>query len=117
MDKNFVKRHKARGELATDSEAQREPKRPGVNGARVRGKLSHLIRGDLHFFLFLKRAGVSSGHSSRWGHDHPRGLVKANYRAKGQTVKELSRKAKGDGEVADICGEQIERGSSTEGVR
>ena len=43
--------------------------------------------------------------------------MKANYRAKGQTDKELSRKEKGDGEVADICGEQIERGSSTEGVR
>ena len=43
--------------------------------------------------------------------------MKANYRAKGQTVKELSRKAKGDGEVAEICGEQIGRGSSTEGAR
>jgi hypothetical protein len=47
MNKNIVKRHWERGKLAKDGEAQREPKRPGVNGARVRGKLSHLIRGDL----------------------------------------------------------------------
>ena len=47
MNKNFVKRHRERGKLAKDGEAQREPKRTGVNGARVRGKLLHLIRGDL----------------------------------------------------------------------
>jgi hypothetical protein len=51
MNKNYVKRHWERGKLAKDGEAQREPKWPGVNGARVRGKLSHLIRGDL-LFLF-----------------------------------------------------------------
>jgi hypothetical protein len=51
MDKNFVKRQWMRGKLAIDGEAQREPKQSTVNGARVRGKVSHLIRGDL---LFLK---------------------------------------------------------------
>lgn len=49
MNKNFVKRHEVRGKLAKDGEAQREPKQPRVNGARVRGKVSHLIRGDLFF--------------------------------------------------------------------
>ncbi len=113
MNKNYVKRHEVRGKSAKDDKAQREPKQPGVYGARVRGKVSYLIRGDLFFF----EAGVSRGRSSRWSSDHPGRLVKASHRAKGQTVKELSRKAKGDGEVADICGEQIERGSSTEGAR
>ena len=50
MNKNFVKRHWVRGKLAQDGKAQEEPKQPGVNGARVRGKVSHLIRGDLLFF-------------------------------------------------------------------
>jgi len=54
MNKNFVKRHWERGKLAKDGEAQREPKQPGVNGARVRGKVAQrapdLIRGDLLFF-------------------------------------------------------------------
>jgi hypothetical protein len=114
MDKNFVKRHWVRGKPAKGSKAQEEPKQPGVHGARVRGKVSYLIRGDL---LFVEEAGVSRGRSSRWGNDHPGRLVKASHRAKGQTGKELSRKAKGDGAIADICGEQIGRGSSTEGAR
>ena len=46
-DRNCVRRRGALGELAEDSEAQRGPKRPHVDAARVRGKLSHLIRGDL----------------------------------------------------------------------
>jgi hypothetical protein len=50
MDKNFVKRQWMRGKLAKDGEAQREPKQSTVNGARIRGKGSHLIRGDLLFF-------------------------------------------------------------------
>jgi hypothetical protein len=102
-----------RGKLAKDSKAQEEPKQPGVHGARIRGKVSYLIRGDLLFF----EAGVSSGHSSRWINDHPGGLRKLSYRAKGQTAKELSRRKKGDARVADICAEQIGRGSSTEGAR
>jgi hypothetical protein len=117
MDKNFVKRHWVRGKLAKDSKAQEEPKQPGVHGARIRGKRAQrapdLIRGDLLFF----EAGVSRGRSSRWDNDHPGRLVKTSHRAKGQTGKKLSRKAKGDGEVAEICGEQIGRGSSTEGAR
>jgi len=47
MDKNRVKRHRAPGKLARDSEAQRESKRLDVNAAGIRGKLRHLIRGDL----------------------------------------------------------------------
>jgi len=47
MDKNCVRRHRVRDELATDSEVQKGSKQPNVNAARVRGKLSYLIRGDL----------------------------------------------------------------------
>ncbi len=48
MDKNCVRRRRA---LARDSEAQKGSKRLYVNAARVRGKLSHLIRGDLRCVL------------------------------------------------------------------
>jgi hypothetical protein len=47
MDKNCVRRRGAPGELAIDSEAQKGSKRLYVNAARVRGKLSYLIRGGL----------------------------------------------------------------------
>jgi hypothetical protein len=57
MDKNFVKRHKVRGKPAREGKAQEEPKQLCVNGARVRGKLSHLIRGDL--LLFEKKESRS----------------------------------------------------------
>jgi len=46
-DRKCVRRRGARGELAKGSEARKGPKRPPVDAARVRGKLSHLIRGDL----------------------------------------------------------------------
>ena len=49
MDKNCVRRRGAPGELASDSKAPKGSKRPYVNAARVRGKLSHLIRGGLSF--------------------------------------------------------------------
>jgi hypothetical protein len=49
MDKNCVRRRGAPGELASDGKAQKGSKRPYVNAARVRGKLSHLIRGGLSF--------------------------------------------------------------------
>lgn len=88
MDKNAVKRHGMRGKLAIDSKAQRGSKQFHVNDARVRGKNPNLIWGD----LLKKAAEVSSGGSSRWGNDHPGGLVKANYRAKRQTNRKLSRK-------------------------
>ena len=35
---------------------------------------------------------VSIGYSSRWGNDHPGQAGKPDYRAKGRTVKKLSRK-------------------------
>jgi hypothetical protein len=47
MDKNRVKRHEARGKLATDSDARKGPKRLDVNAAGIGGKTSHLIRGGL----------------------------------------------------------------------
>jgi hypothetical protein len=47
MDKNCVRRHGALGKLALDSETQKGSKRLYVDAARVRGKLSYLIRGDL----------------------------------------------------------------------
>jgi len=47
MDKNCVRRRGALGELARDGKARRGSKRLYVNAARVRGKLSYLIRGGL----------------------------------------------------------------------
>ena len=63
------------------------------------------------------RAEVSRGHSSRWGNDHPGRSGKPDYRAKGQTVKELSDQEKGDGRAVEIREERTGRGSSAEGVR
>jgi len=51
MDKNRVTRHRARGKLASDSDARKGPKRLYVNAAGLGGKLSHLIRGGLSPFL------------------------------------------------------------------
>jgi len=51
MDKNCVRRRGALGELASDSKAPKGSKRLHVNAARDRGKLSHLIRGDLRCVL------------------------------------------------------------------
>ena len=87
MNKNYVTRHGMTDKLAEDSEVQRGSKQSHVNVARVRGKKPHLIRGGLP-----RGAEVSSGHSSRWGNDHPGRMGKPNYRAKGQTGKELNRK-------------------------
>jgi len=47
MDKNCVERRRVREELARDSEIQKGSKQPYVNAVRIRGRLSHLIRGDL----------------------------------------------------------------------
>ncbi len=47
MNKNCVRRRGAPDELASDSEVQKGSKRLPVNAARVRGKRSYLIRGDL----------------------------------------------------------------------
>lgn len=82
-----------RGKLASDSKARKESEQLYVNAARVRRKLSYLIRGDLKAGT---PTGFSSGHSSRWGSDHPGRLGKPDYRAKGQTSRELSRKERGD---------------------
>jgi hypothetical protein len=46
-------------------------------------------------------SGVSRGHSSRWSNAHPRRAAKAVNRAKGRTVKKLSRKKKDDGRTAE----------------
>ena len=94
MDKNRVKRRKARGELAIDNEAQKGSKRPCVNAARLGGKLSYLIRGGLSCG---RMAEVSRGHSSRWSNDQPGRKGKLFYRAKGQTERELSNPEKGGG--------------------
>ena len=47
MNKNHVERHGMPDELATDSKVPRGSKQSHVNVARVRGKISHLIRGGL----------------------------------------------------------------------
>jgi hypothetical protein len=94
MDKNCVERHRVRDELATDSEVRKGSKQPYVNAARIRGKISYLIRGGLPFL----KAEVSRGRISRWSNDHPGRPEKSGHRAKGRTVDELSRKEKGIGE-------------------
>ena len=40
-----------RDKLAIDSEVQKGSKQSYVNAARIRGKISHLIRGGLPFFF------------------------------------------------------------------
>jgi hypothetical protein len=47
MNKNCVERRRVPDELAKDSEVRKGSKQPGVNAARIRGRLSHLIRGGL----------------------------------------------------------------------
>jgi GTP-binding protein len=47
MDKNFVERHGLPDELATEGKVQKGSKKPYVNAARVRGKISYLIWGGL----------------------------------------------------------------------
>ena len=47
MNKNCVTRHRVRDELARDSKVQKGSKQPYVNAARIRGRLSNLIRGGL----------------------------------------------------------------------
>jgi hypothetical protein len=47
MDKNCVERHRVRDELASGSEVQKGSKQLYVNAARIRGKISYLIRGGL----------------------------------------------------------------------
>ena len=94
MDKNCVERHRVADELATDSEVQKGSKQPDVNAARIRGKISYLIRGGLRRVLKgterLERSSdrgveVSRGRSSRWSNDHPGRAEKSAYRAKGRT--------------------------------
>ena len=76
--------------LARDSEVQKGSKQSHVNAARVRGKLSHLIRGD------LPRAGQKSAEAivvGGWGNPSTEPALSAAEVAKGQTEKELSRNA------------------------
>jgi hypothetical protein len=47
MNKNRMKRHGVRGKLAYGSEAREGSEQLYVNAARVRGKISNLIRGGL----------------------------------------------------------------------
>ena len=104
MNKNRVGRHGMGDELAQDSEVQRGSKQSHVNAAGVRGKIPHLIRGGLP-----RRAEVSSGHSSRWSNDHPGRMGKPNYRAKGQTGKELNRKKQDTHSSRNLGGKKPER--------
>ena len=56
MNKNCVTRHRVPDELARDSKVQKGSKQPYVNAARVRGRLSNLIRGGLPFYEGQKSA-------------------------------------------------------------
>jgi len=116
MDKNCVRRRRAPGELATDSEVPRGSRRLYIDAARVRRKLSHLIRGGLPFL----RGGQKSAEAvvvGGWGSVHPWRSGEPGYRAKGRAVKELSGKAKGDGWTVEIWQDQTGRGSDAEGAR
>ncbi len=97
MNKNRVERLGVTDKLAKDSKVQEGSKQSHVNAARVRGKLPHLIRGDLPM-----RAEVSRGHSSRR-------MGKLIYRAKGRTEKELSRKAQDSISSRHLGGKKPER--------
>ena len=125
MDKNCVRRRGAPGELAIDSEARKGSKRLYVNAARIRGKLSYLIRGGLRCVSGeteeIERssdrvAEVSRGRSSRWSNDHPGRAGKPAYRAKGQTIRELSRKEEGKSWAVESWQDQTGRGNIAEGV-
>ena len=91
MDKNCVKRRGVRDELARDSEVQKGSKQLCVNAARVRGKQSHLIRGDLSLSGGQKSAeaivvdGATTIQGS-WGN-----------LATGRRAKRLRRRAEGRG--------------------
>ena len=80
------------GKLAIGSEALNGSKQFRVNAARIRGKKPYLIRGGLQRFFLQKSAAaiVVDGVTSIQG-----GIVKAIHRAKGQTVRNLSRKKRG----------------------
>ena len=105
MDKNRIERHGAPGELARGSETQRGSKRLDVNAARVRGKLPHLIRGDLPM-----RAEVSRGRSSRRkGKPFYKACIEQGQMAKGRTAKELSRKAQNSVRSRHLGGKKSER--------
>ena len=56
MNKNCVGRRGAPGKLASDSEGLEGSKRLYVNAARIRGKLSCLIRGDLSILRERQRS-------------------------------------------------------------
>jgi retron-type reverse transcriptase len=97
MDKNLIRRHGARDKLASYSEVREGSKRLDVNGARISGKVSHLIRGGLS-----ERTEVSRSHSSRGSNAPPGRLTKASYRAKGRTEEKWSRKEREAARTADI---------------
>jgi hypothetical protein len=115
MDKNCVRRRGAPGELASDSKARKRIKAALRKRSKGQGKAIAPYPG--RSVLSAGRAGVSRGHSSRWGNVHPWWSGKPGYRAKGRTVRELSGKAKGDGWAVEIWQDQTGRGSSAEGVR
>ena len=104
MNKNRVERHGMTDKLAQDSKVRKGSKQSHVNAARVRGKLPHLIRGGLP-----KGAEVSRSHSSRGSDDHPGRTGTLVYRAKGRTVKELSRKAQDSISSRHLGGKKPER--------
>lgn len=107
MNKNRVKRHEKRDKLAQGSKVQKGSKLFHVNVARVRGKLPNLIWGGLS--LFFEGAEVSRSHSSRWSNDHPRGLLKGSYRAKGRTDKKLRVKEQDSDRSRHLGGKRLER--------
>lgn len=92
MNKNCVERHGMPGELATGSKSPKRVKADPCKRSKGQGKESVPYPGRSAGFF---SAEVSRGRSSRWGNDHPGRLVKANYRAKGQTGRKLSRKKQG----------------------
>jgi len=105
MNKNRVERHGMTDKLAQDSKVRKGSKQSHVNAARVRGKLPHLIRGDLPM-----RAEVSRGRSSRRkGKPFYKACIEQGQMAKGRTAKELSRKAQDSVSSRYLGGKKPER--------
>lgn len=110
MNKNHVTRHEMPDKLATDSEVPRGSKQSHVNVARVRGKIPNLIRGGLSEEGQKSAAAIVVGgfaHKAR-ENDHPGRMGKLIYRAKGQTGKELNRKAQDNHSSRHLGGKRPE---------
>ena len=112
MNKNRIRGTAKQGERARSREALVAKARRCISGGCA-VKECVLTRGDLASCLKGRRGNtereVSRSHSSRWSNDHPRRLAKASYRAKGRTMKKLSRKKQDTVRSRHLGGKRPER--------